>query len=155
MHACSDWLRPEIQCHAQAASVFPALLFWKWHNSQGIPYEHWGMPPTMRNGHRPNRSGHRPSMELSAINNWSIGTWCSRPAKASCRTCFDSSRGQNKAWQCILSKYVHQYTPYHVYDSKGDSTRFLDHQSRISMRDGPRNQVVHFHVKWNANQIST
>lgn len=57
---------------------------------------------------------------------------------------FDSSRGQNLAWQCISSRCVHHHIPYHAYDSKGRGSRFSDHQSRISMRDGPRNQVVHF-----------
>ena len=66
-------------------------------------------------------------------------------------SCFDSSRGQNRAWQCISSKCVHQHIPYHVYDSKGHGSRFSDHQSRISMHDGPRNQVCI--LIWNAMHI--
>ena len=56
----------------------------------------------------------------------------------------DSSRGQNKAWQCISSKCVHQHIPYHVCDSKGYVPWFSDHQSRISMRGGPKSQSVQF-----------
>ncbi|GMP77811.1 hypothetical protein CsSME_00033961 [Camellia sinensis var. sinensis] len=88
---------------------------------------HCGVPPAKWKPHRPCPDGHRPFVELSAINNWSV-----------CRTCFDSSRGQNKAWQCISSKCVHQHIPYHVCDSKRYGARFSDHQSRISMRDGPK-----------------
>ena len=67
-------------------------------------------------------------------------------------TCFDSSRGQNIAWQCISSKCMHQPTPYHVHDSKEFGTWPSDHQSCISMRDGPRSQVVHFDFKCNAHK---
>ena len=66
-----------------------------------------------------------------------------------------AAEGKTRHGDEFSSKCVHQYTPYHVYDSKGDRSRFSDHQSRISMRNGPRKQVVYFYVKWNANQIST
>ncbi|KAF5941334.1 hypothetical protein HYC85_022501 [Camellia sinensis] len=36
---------------------------------------------------------------------------------------------------------------YHVCDSKGHVSRFSDHQSRISMHDGPKDQECNFHVK--------
>ena len=72
----------------------------------------------------------------------------------SAETCFDSSKGQNMAWQCISSNVCTNHTPYQIHDSKEHGTWFSDYQSRISMRDGPRNQVVHFDFKCNANQTN-
>ena len=57
---------------------------------------------------------------------------------------FDSSRGQSFAWQCNSSHICTNHVPYHVSDSKGHAPWFSDHQSRISMRDGPRDQVCTF-----------
>ena len=57
---------------------------------------------------------------------------------------FDSSRGQDFAWQCNSSNVCTYQAPFHVYDSKGHGPWFSDHQSRISMRDGPRDQVCTF-----------
>ena len=66
---------------------------------------------------------------------------------------FDSSRGQYLARQCISSDVCTNHTPYHIHDSKEDGSRFSNHQSRISMRDGPRNQVCI--LIWNAMHIIT
>ena len=145
-------LRSEVHCHAQVASVHTVFLLWSLQNSQGALYEPCGIPPAKGNGHR--------------LKEMIIGLWLSyRPPivgrsalkmvdrpNLPVESCFDSSRGQNKAWQCIPSKCVHQHIPYHVYDSKWHGSRFSDHQSRISTRDGPRNQVMHFDFKWNAHK---
>ena len=53
MHVSLDWLRPEIHCHAQAASVYHDLLLWRLHKSQGMLSAHCGVPPAEGNGHRP------------------------------------------------------------------------------------------------------
>ena len=65
----------------------------------------------------------------------------------SAESCFDSSKGQTWHGNAFSSKCMHHHTPYHAYDSKEFGTRPSGHQSRISMHDGPRSQVVHFHVK--------
>ena len=65
-----------------------------------------------------------------------------------------SNRGQNKAWQHISRHVCTNHVSYHCDDSKGHVPRFSDHQSRISMHDGPKSQVCNFHVKWNANQTN-
>ena len=105
---------------------------------------HCGTSPARRNGHRPQN-------DPSANNRWPVGTEDGRTAKSSCRILFDSSRGQSKAWQCISSYVCTNHTPYHVNDSKEDGPRFSDHQSRISMHDGPKNQVCM--LIWNAMHI--
>ena len=66
-----------------------------------------------------------------------------------------SNRGQNKAWQHNSRHVCTDHVPYHCDDSKGHVPRFSDHQSRISMHDGPKNQVCNFDFKCNANQINT
>ena len=96
--------------------------------------------------------GHRPQNDPSANNEWPVGTEDGRPAKSSCRILFDSSRGQSKAWQCISSYVCTNHSPYHVNDSKEDGPRFSDHQSRIFMHDGPKNQVCI--LIWNAMHIN-
>ena len=90
----------------------------------------------------------RPPMHgRSALN--VVGRPC-MPAK----NCFVSSRGKTWHGNAFSSKYLHQHPPYHVHDSKEDGPRPSGHQSRISMRDGPRNQVCHFNVKRHAHQRS-
>ncbi|GMP22335.1 hypothetical protein CsSME_00000400 [Camellia sinensis var. sinensis] len=59
----------------------------------------------------------------------------------------DSNKVQSKAWQHNSRHICTIHVPYHGNDSKGHVPRFSDHQSRISMHDGPRNQVCNFHVK--------
>ena len=66
-----------------------------------------------------------------------------------------SNRGQNKAWQHISRHVCTNHVSYHCDDSKGHVPRFPDHQSLISMHDGPKNQVCNFDFKCNANQINT
>ena len=56
------------------------------------------------------------------------------------------------ASQCISNKCVHNHTPYHVYDLKGHGSWFSDHQARISMRDGLRDQVCIFYMECNAHK---
>ena len=87
-----------------------------------------------------------------------IGCWWSYRPPMDCRSALktagrqrmsaepaiDSSRGQGIAWQCNSSKVCTNPIPHHVYDSKGHGPWFSDHQSRISMRDGPKNQVCIF-----------
>ena len=104
---------------------------------------------------------HRPRGIITGHGRVGIDHWCSsRPQtfgrsalysvdrpKLPAETCFDSSSGQNMTWQCISSNVCTDHTPYHIHDSKEHGTRFSDHQSRISMRDGPRNQVVHFQYR--------
>ena len=65
---------------------------------------------------------------------------------------FYSSRGQSFAWQCNSSNVCTSHIPYHVYASKGHGPWFSDHQSRISMRDGPKNQVCI--LIWNAMHMN-
>ena len=148
------WFHSGVHCHVQVASVFPALLLWEWHNSQGTLSGQWGTPPAIWNGHRPwgMITGHWLSSRPSILGRSALKV-ASRP-KLPAESCFDSSRGQNKAWQCIPSKFVHQHIPYHVNDSKWHGSWFSDHQSRISMRDGPRDQVCHFDFKCNAKHIN-
>ncbi|KAF5932600.1 hypothetical protein HYC85_028771 [Camellia sinensis] len=52
-----------------------------------------------------------------------------------------SNGGQNKAWQHNSKHVCTNHVSYHCNDSKGHVPRFSDHQSRISMHDGPRNQI--------------
>ena len=66
-----------------------------------------------------------------------------------------SNRGQNKTWQHISRHVCTNHVSYHCDDSKGHVPRFSDHQSRISMHDGPKNQVCNFNFKMHANQINT
>lgn len=143
----------EIRRHAQAASVFPALLLWKLHKSQGTLHGHYGTPPTKGNHHRPKGVGHRPIMEISATNIWSVGSIDGRPAKASCRNLFWQQR-TDKAWQSIFKACLHQHPPYHVRDSKEDGPRPSDHQSHISMRDGPRSQSMQFNIRMKCIQTN-
>ena len=63
-----------------------------------------------------------------------------------------SNRGQNKAWQHNSRHVCTNHVSYHCDDSKGHVPRSSDHQSRISMHDGPKNQVCNFDFKCNANQ---
>ena len=58
-----------------------------------------------------------------------------------------SSRGEILAWQCNSKHVCTKHTPYHTSDSKEDMPRFSDHQSRISMHDGPKNQECNFDLK--------
>ena len=58
-----------------------------------------------------------------------------------------SNRGQGKAWQHNSRHVCINHVPYHCNDSKGHVPRFSDHQSRISMHDGPKNQVCNFDFK--------
>ena len=133
------------------AYALTVLLLRKLPNSQGCFSECCRTPPAEWDHHRPFWSGHRPSIELSAKHYFPVGTKHCRPAKSSCWICFDSSRRQNLAWQCISSNVCTNHTPYHVSDSKGHGLRFLDHQSRNTMPDGPKNQVCI--LIWNAMHI--
>ena len=56
-----------------------------------------------------------------------------------------SSRGQKLAWQCNSNNVCTNHAPYHICDSKGHVPRFSGHQSRISMHDGPKNQMCNFY----------
>ena len=56
------------------------------------------------------------------------------------------------SWQCNSSNVCTNPIPYHVYDSKGYGSWFSDHQARISMRDGPKNQVCIFDMECNAHE---
>ena len=57
--------------------------------------------------------------------------------------CYDSSRGQTRHGNAFQSKCLHNQPPYHAMNSRAFGARPSGHQSRISMHDGPRCQVVH------------
>ena len=64
----------------------------------------------------------------------------------------DCNRGQGRAWQYNSRHICTNHVPYHGNDSKEHAPRFSGHQSRISMRDGSRDQVYTFEDKCNAMQ---
>ena len=98
----------------------------------------WGnFPPTVHNFHRL-------LLDLSAIHQWPVGTEFCRSAETSCRRQFWQQQRIDSIWHGISGTCEHNHTPYHVYGSKEHGTWFSDHQSRISMRDGPKNQSVQF-----------
>ena len=144
-------LRSESHCHAQVASALTVILLWRLHKSQGCFPECCGTPPAEGIGHRPWRmvTGHKLIHRL-LMDGRSALHMAGRP-NLPAESVFDSSRGQNIAWQCISSNVCTNHTPYHIHDSKGYDSRFSDHQSRISMHDGPRNQVCI--LIWNAMHI--
>ena len=84
---------------------------------------------------------HRPSIDCRSALNAAGRHWMSaEPAT-------HSSRGQKLAWQCNSNNVCTNHAPYHICDSKGHVPRFSDHQSRISMHDGPKNQMCNFYFK--------
>ena len=80
----------------------------------------------------------------SALN--AVG-WQKVPAES----VIDSNRGQGRAWQCNSSYVCTNHVPYHVSDLKGHAPWFSDHQSRISMHDGPRDQACTFWCQMTCN----
>ena len=143
---------------ARKATATPKLpLLWLWSSSKNCtsprvaslsPVEHhWLMElvTDQREWSPATCSSYRP-----LINGRSVLEMAGRP-KLPAESDFDSSKGQNIAWQCISSNVSTHHPPYHIHDSMEDGSRYSDHQSRISMRDGPRNQVCI--SIWNAMHI--
>mgnify|MGYP003702961257 CR=1 FL=1 len=100
--------RSKVHCHAQVASVSPALLLWKLHKSQGMLHGHCGSPPTEWKPHRPCPDGHRPFVELSAIYNWSVSSIDGRPAKAFCSNQFWQQQRAKHGLAMYFKQCLHQ-----------------------------------------------
>ena len=137
----------EPHCHARIASVSSALLLRKLPKSQKYLSGHWGVPPAGVEHHwlKEEATGTKRSHRLfvycrSALNSAGRHWMPAEPAT-------HSSRGQNYAWQCDSSHLCTKHTLYHVCDSKGHVPRFPDHQSRISMHDGPKKRECNFDFK--------
>ena len=140
-----NWLGIALSC--KCASVFPATLLRKLPKSQGCLLGHWGVPPAGVQHHRLKdvATGTEWRYRLpvhcrSALNSAGRHKMPVKPAT-------HSSRGQQNAWQCDSKHVCTKHNPYHILDSKGDVPRSLDHQSRISMRDGPKSQGCNFDFK--------
>ena len=110
--------------------------------------------------HRPGRMATGRKMRSSAVDEAIGHGWIADRhyvqsiGKKFLQNLFDCSRGQSFAWQCNSSNVCTNHIPYHVYDSKGHGPWFSDHQSRISMRDGLRNQVCAFDFKCHTMHVN-
>ena len=101
----------------------------------------WGTTPPAEG------CGHRHWVKISAAIWVPVGTKKCRSAQNACKTCNSQQQRAKLAWQCNSRHVCTKHTPYHVIDSKGHVPRFSDHQSRISMHDGPKNQECNFDFK--------
>ena len=85
--------------------------------------------------------GPRHKMSPSVAESLPVRNKYCRSAKSAGRTCNSQQQRTELAWQYNSSNLCTNHVSYHGNDSKGHTSRFSDHQSRISMRDGPRDQV--------------
>ena len=139
---CSESYR-----HAQLASVSPAILLRKLPKSQKCLSGHWGVPPAGAEHHR--LKGEATGTELFHR----LGKHCRSALKSAgrhkmfCRSCNSQQQRTNYAWQGNSKHVCTKHIPHHVNDSMGHVPRSSDHQSRIFMRDGPKNQECNFTIK--------
>ena len=136
-----------IALSCKRASAFPVIFLRKLPKSQKCLSGHWGIPPAGAENHRLKEEAtgteftHRLKIQCrSALNSAGRHKMLAKPAD-------HSSRGQQNAWQCNSKHVCTKHNPYHVLDSKEVVPRFSDHQLRISMHDGPKNQEGNFDFK--------
>ena len=137
----------EPHCHARIASVSSALLLRKLPKSQECLSGHWGVPPAGAEHHRLKEEA--TGTELFHR----LGKHCRSALKSAgrhkmfCRSCNSQQQKTNYAWQGNSKHVCTKHIPHHVNDSMGYVPRSSDHQSRISIRDGPKSQGCNFDLK--------